>query len=35
MRPAEPADFERVGYGDQSASSRGTVVELSVPTDTS
>jgi two-component sensor histidine kinase len=33
MRPAESADFERVGFRDQSATSRGTVVELSVPTD--
>jgi two-component sensor histidine kinase len=31
MRPAEPADLDRVGYG--SSYARGTVVELTVPTD--
>ncbi len=33
MRPAEPADFERLGTGDRSTSTRGTAVELTVPTD--
>ena len=34
MRPADPGDLDRLGTGDRGPSSQGTVVELTVPTDT-